>query len=34
MIQHEIKWRNAKLYTDKGIVYEVNWRNAKYIKYL
>ena len=34
MIQYEIKWRNAKLYTDKGIVYEINWRNAKYIKYL
>jgi hypothetical protein len=31
MIKYEIHWRNAKLYTDKGIVYEINWRNARYI---
>lgn len=29
MIKFENNWRNARLYTDNGIIIEANWRNAK-----
>lgn len=29
MIKYQTNWRNAKLYTENGIIYEINCRNVK-----
>lgn len=29
MIKFETNWRNARLYTDNGVIVEINWRNVK-----